>query len=342
MARRRRRHSWEDLPKQELLDLRFCDLGLKLEGTWIEPLIEKVLGELSARGLDIEPSFWLSDEWFSPDGVVGVALPFYLAHPRLLRLERSEVYEAEGSSRRDCVRFLRHEVGHALDHAYVLHKRRRWQEVFGRSSLPYPDYYRPNPASRKFVQHLDGWYAQSHPYEDFAETFAVWLTPRSRWRQRYEQWPHALHKLEYVEELMGQLASERPRVRARAPVHPLSRMRRTLRQHYEAKKDHYAVDYPSIYDRDLLKVFAVESGKGRESASKLLRRNRVAIRRAVARWTGQYQFTLEQVLNEMIARAGELRLRVAGPERELVTDFTILLTVKTMDHLYRERHWIPA
>ena len=25
--------------------------------------------------------------------------------------------------------------------------------------------------------HLDPWYAQSHPDEDFAETFAVWLTP---------------------------------------------------------------------------------------------------------------------------------------------------------------------
>ena len=30
-----------------------------------------------------------------------------------------------------------------------------------------------------------GAYAASHPEEDFAETFAVWLTPRSNWRQSF-------------------------------------------------------------------------------------------------------------------------------------------------------------
>ena len=51
---------------------------------------------------------------------------------------------------------------------------------------------------------LANWYAQSHPIEDFAETFAVWLRPGSRWRSRYADWP-ALRKLEYVDALMQEV-----------------------------------------------------------------------------------------------------------------------------------------
>ena len=140
----------------------------------------RTIGELAARELVFRPRFWLSDEWFSPAGVPGVGIPFYLAHPRLMRLERHQMFEVEGGTREGCLRLLRHELGHAVDHAYRLSRRKDWRDVFGSASLPYPDAYRPNPASKRFVQHLDGWYAQAHPDEDFAETFAVWMTPRAR------------------------------------------------------------------------------------------------------------------------------------------------------------------
>ena len=158
MAKRRTR-AWEKLPKQQLLDVRLCDLDLTLEGSWVEGPIERVLGELAERDLRIRPHFWLSDEWFSPTGVPGVAVPFYLAHPRLMRLERTEMLEVEGGSVSECTMYLRHELGHAVDHAFGLSRKRAWQKHFGRSSTPYPDYYNPNPASRRFVVHLDGWYA---------------------------------------------------------------------------------------------------------------------------------------------------------------------------------------
>lgn len=331
------------MTKRELLDLRFCDLGLTLSGTWVEPIIERVREELADRGLRVKPHFWLSDEWFSPDGVPGVAVPFYLAHPRLMRLEKSEIYEVEGGTQRTCLKLLRHEVGHAVDHAFRLARRRTWQRTFGKASQPYPEYYRPNPASRNFVLHLDGWYAQSHPSEDFAETFAVWLTPRARWQKRYRSWPRALEKLEYVDSLMRELAGRAPLVKSRAVENPLHKLKQTLREHYAEKKAHYEVDVPSIYDRDLKRLFSSDpKHKYQESAVSFLRRHRRDIRRSVAKWTGQYEFTTDQVLKEMIARAGELKLRAVGPEWQLVTDFTILLTVKTMDHLYRERHWIPV
>jgi len=149
-------------------------------------------------------SICASAKWFSPADVPGVALPFYLAHPRLIKLERSRMLYVEGATLETCMQYLRHEIGHAILHAYRLNRRRRWQRTFGSSSKPYPRAYQPNPASRRYVHHLPGWYAQSHPEEDFAETFAVWLRPHSGWRRRYRGWP-ALKKLEYVDSLMTEL-----------------------------------------------------------------------------------------------------------------------------------------
>ena len=137
-----------------------------------------------------------------------------------MKLEKKMMFDVEGGTWRECMAILRHEAGHALQHGYQLQRRRRWQQLFGPSSKHYPRYYRPNPASRRYVQHLRLWYAQSHPDEDFAETFAVWLRPRSNWRTRYAGWP-ALKKLEYVDELMGEIAGKRPLITTRERVDPL-------------------------------------------------------------------------------------------------------------------------
>ena len=122
-----------------------------------------------------------------------------MAHPRLMRLERNQMLEVEGGTKTWCMRILRHEAGHAIDTAYRLHRRKSYKSTFGNYSDPYPEYYRPKPRSKKFVMHLEPWYAQSHPAEDFAETFAVWLMPRSRWRKKYEGWT-ALKKVELVDD----------------------------------------------------------------------------------------------------------------------------------------------
>jgi hypothetical protein len=337
-----RRFRWADWPNERLLDLRLCDLGVALEGTWLETLVEKVYRELGRKGLRFRPHVWLSDDWFSPDGVPGFSIPFYLTHPRLIRLERSQLLDVEGGTRTECLKILRHEAGHALQHAYQIQRRRRWQTLFGRSSTRYPAYYRPNPASKRYVQHLRLWYAQSHPDEDFAESFAVWLRPRSDWRKRYAGWP-ALKKIEYVDELMAELADERPEVVTRARIDTLTDIKKTLREHYEARRALYHVTYPNTYDRDLRRLFSdAPRHRGREAASSFLRRNRRDIRRMVARWTGEHELTLDTVLSEMIGRCRELRLRAVGPERRLRTDFAVLLTVKAMHFLYSQarRDWI--
>jgi len=180
MATKTRQPWWSFLPDDELLQMRLKDLHVSLDGTWLQGSVETLNGELKRKGL-VQAHAWISDEWFSPDTTPGIAIPFYLAHPRLARLERKMFKDVEGGTRRQCMQILRHEAGHIVQHAYALHRRRKWQDTFGRSSTAYPESYRPNPNSKNFVQHLPRWYAQSHPDEELAETFAVWLTPRSNW-----------------------------------------------------------------------------------------------------------------------------------------------------------------
>jgi len=319
----------------ELLNLRMCDLGLSLDGSWLTDCVARLCKELTRRAIRFCPHVWLSHDWFSPEGVPGIAIPFYLAHPRLMRLEQRQVLEVEGGTREDCMKILRHECGHAIQHAYQFQRRRRYHQLFGKSSQVYPESYRPDPASRRYVQHLRLYYAQSHPDEDFAETFAVWLQPRATWRKRYHGWP-ALKKLEYVEELMDEVKQMRPLISSRKQVDPLHSLKIMLGDYYADKRERYEQGYADIYDRDLRRLFSNGARfQGRDLASKFLRCNRGRIHALVARNTGEYLFALEHVLDDMIGRSRQLKLRVARSERKLLKDFAKLLTAKTMLFLSR-------
>ena len=338
---RTKSYAWTRYSDEDLLDMRLCDLGVQMKGSWVERPIAKLYDELSAKGIRLRPHIWLSTNWFSPDGVPGFAVPFFLAHPRLMKLERNQMLEVEGGNLPWCMKLLRHETGHALQNAYRLARRKKWQQTFGHNTVPYPESYRPKPTSKNFVLHLYFWYAQSHPAEDFAETFAVWLKPKSRWRTRYEGWP-AMKKLEYVNDLMESLVDTVPPVRSRRHVEPMRLQRMTLREYYEEKREHYGRGFPHIYDRDLKRLFSdQEKDRHHEAASAFLRRNRSKIRSLVAKWTGEYEFTLDQVFNHMMGRCRELRLRAVGAESKLRLDFAILLTMRTMQYLYTSRDSIP-
>ena len=330
---------WASWPDDRLLDLRICDLGVSIEGSVLEPRIAQLQSELAARGLTtFEPHFWLSAEWFSPDGVPGVAIPFYLAHPRLEKLERAQMLEVEGGTPEWCMKILRHEAGHAIDNAYRLRMRLRRQRVFGPSYMQYPDYYTPKPYSKSYVLHLDSWYAQSHPDEDFAETFEVWLTHVSDWRTRYVDWPE-LKKLEYMETLMKELAGKPMLVRSRRKLEPIQTLKKTLRAHYDRKRRHYGLLHPHFYDRDLRKMFSDSPEYAKNmKAARFIARVRREVRRRVAEWTGEYQYTIDQVIEDMSRRANELNLRLREPEDEAKVDFIILLTVQTMNYLHSGRH----
>jgi hypothetical protein len=328
---------WDTLPDEELLNVRMCDLPLRVENE-LADRVEQLQAELRVAGLTAPVHCYLSDEWFTPDGATAIAVPFYLAHPRLAKLEEAQMLEVEGGEYEWCMRILRHEAGHAIDNAFKLRLRRQRLEVFGSHKKPYPESYSPRPYSKSFVLHLDAWYAQSHPDEDFAETFAVWLTPNSEWRQRYAGWP-ALKKLQYMDLLMRSVRGKAPRLDNPSEVEPLRALRKTLRQHYRTKRRHYGVDYPNFYDRDLRRLFSdAPEFADNITAAQFIGRIRRATRRAVAEWTGIYQYTIDQVIEDMIDRSRELKLRLAVPEEQARQEFTVLLTVQTMNHLHSGGH----
>ena len=330
--------AFNEMSDEQLLDQRICDLDVSIEGTWIEPLIGQVWDELAAHGLRIKPHCWLADEWFSPDGIPGIGIPFYLAHRRLMRLERKQMFEVEGGTKAWCLRILRHEAGHAIDTAFRLHRRKSYKQVFGNYFAPYPEHYRPKPQSKSFVNHLDAWYSQSHPAEDFAETFAVWLNPRSAWRKKYEGW-EAIKKIHFVEELMGSIAGKSPAVRSRAKVDPAHRLTMTLREYYQSRHDRFGYDCPKTIDSDLQKLFAREPRTGKTvTAVKFLKSIRSDVCRVVSEWTGEYRYNINLVLQEMIGRCGELDLYATGCLEKLRYRTTVMVTVHTTNYLHGGHH----
>src|SRR3954470_6890172 len=122
---------WANARDEELLAMRVCDLGVRVEGSELEPRVRQLHDELAARGIRLQPGCYLGDEWFTPSEQAVVAIPFWLAHPRLKALELRQVLEVEGGTPEWCQQLLRHECGHALDHAYHFSRRRRWKQLFG-------------------------------------------------------------------------------------------------------------------------------------------------------------------------------------------------------------------
>jgi putative zinc-binding metallo-peptidase len=329
---------WTTLGDEKLLEVRMCDLALTIAGTELEPRIAQLNAELEARGLRFKPQYYLADEWFTPDGVPAVAIPFYLAHPRLAKLENSQMLEVEGADYEACMRILRHEAGHAIDNAYLLRRRPTRRRLFGNPATEYPEYYTPKPYSKSFVHHLDHWYAQSHPDEDFAETFAVWLDPTSLWATRYAGWP-AQRKLEYMDRLMREVARKRPLVTSTRQVDPLRRLRKTLGEHYKKKREHYGLDHPDFYESDLRNLFSDSPQYAKNmAAARFVRRIRKDVRTTVASFTDSYQYTIDQLLSKIIDRCRELNLRLTDSEESTKIDFMVFLTVQTMNYLHSGRH----
>ena len=298
------------LADEELLRMRICDLGVKISGSELESRIEKFYGELEGKGIAFKPLCYLGDEWFSPEGCATIAIPFYLAHPRLKKLEEKMMLEVEGGTEFWCMRLLRHEMGHVLNHAYLLQQDKRWRKLFGPPSLEYSESFRARPYSKRFVRHLEGWYAQSHPEEDFAETVAIWLTPELDWKQQYRDWT-ALKKLEYVDSLMASLAGQPPKVFSKAKMSEASRLRSRLEAYYKKRRRLYAQDFPDFFDSDLKRLFAeAADAPANERAAVFLRRSSKTILSAVSEWTGEPKFTLNRLLRALTERCAELDLRL--------------------------------
>ncbi len=310
---------------QELLSRPIRELGLTLAGSPVERFVEQLYRELDAKGLTrFRPACYLTDEWGCPSGEPIIGIPFYLAHSALAQLEK-ETHDLEDA--REIMMYLRHEAGHAFTYAYKLHNTSEWagewKRIFGPFRRPYRDNYRPAPFSRDYVRHLPGWYAQKHPDEDFAETFAVWLTPRSNWRKRYRGWG-AMEKLRYLNRLARKLGKSEPLRRRGQSDLTVDEMETTVAEFYrrdghQSAREEVAVTELGVSelgvhevttDTDLRDIFRVSKRrKAALPAYEFLRQHRKAVIDKVAQWTGAQRPLVKTLIDAIEKRAGELDLR---------------------------------
>ncbi len=325
---------WASLSDQELLERRISKLGLRLEGTPLEALIRQLYDELTGRGLVLRPPCHIGDEWFVPVGIPAIFIPFFLVHDRLRVLERTMMLEVEGGTPEWFMKLMRHEAAHAYSYAYQLPRKKKWQQTFGRTSRDEtPDFYQPRPFSRSYVVNLDDWYAQSHPDEDFAETFAVWLTPGLDWRKRYAGWK-ALQKLEYVDELMRSLAGNPPLHLPDYRVADYDCLNQKLKTYYARKRKLYEDTYPDFYDADLRQLFPAPAGPGGITASAYLRRRRRRLLNSVCQWTNERKFRVNKLLARLIERCDQLDLHVLNDDPQQDFRVSAFITTLVMNYLF--------
>jgi len=321
-------NGWETV-RFELLNTRICDLGLRVQGSPVEPFCQRLYAELAAKGLSFRPAFYLTDCWGCPDGVPVIGIPFYLADSRLVRIEREQSGYVEGEQQ--IMMLLRHEAGHAFNYGYKLYQYMGWEETFGPYSRPYREHFRPDPLSRDFVRHIahhmhGRTYAQKHPDEDFAETFAVWLTPGSGWRRRYRNWP-ALRKLRYVDYLFKEVGDAPPKRRRGKLCSPVDKMDIPLARHYGRLAEHYRAAAQGYVDDKLRDAFPPVAGRGLVAVGDFLRKHQEELLLRVARWSGLAEGAVHTLLVKLQNRADALDLRF--PRQELpskLMDVTALAT----------------
>ncbi len=322
----------------ELLGRRISDLGLRLEGSPIEPLVERLYGELAAKGFThFRPRCYLSDEWGCPDRQPVIGIPFYLASAELARIERAVTDHLE--SQREISMYLRHEAGHAFNYAYRLYATAEWRRLFGPFHRRYLDRYQPVPFSRKHVRHIEGWYAQKHPDEDFAETFAVWLTPRSNWRRKYAGWP-AMRKLRYVDRVARRLRDSEPPVPNGDTDLTVEEMDSTVEEFYRRHARQSRAAVKVAVESDLRDLF-VPPGRRRKDvrpAAELIEEHRAALIDKITYWTGVRRPVVQSLLDRMMTACRDQRL-LAERNREAahLVELTVYGTTLAMNYLTRRR-----
>lgn len=326
--------SWVNLSDEDLLEWRICDLKLKIEGSELQHFVEVLHQNLEAKNILVKPPCYLADEWFVLEGESAIGIPFFLAHPRLKKLEEKMMLEVEGGNPEWFMKLLRHEAGHSIYYAYQLHRRPEVNKTFGPpSSDETPQHYRPKPYSKSFVRHLDNWYAQAEPDEDFAETFAVWLSPHIDWKSYYKGWP-ALKKLQLIDQLMQGIEGQTPPALQNTYAYRASRLKLRLKTYYQKKQKLYAQDYPDFYDPDLRAIFSPPEGGQGNSAARFMKKHRKMIVEKVSDWTGEKKFIVDNLYKKLSERCESLKMRYQKSEEQIFTDLAAYLTSMVSNYLY--------
>ena len=338
--------NWDIISEEQLLKTRLCDLSIAIEGTWLQECVRELYRELDTKGLVFHPECYLADEWLTPEGETVIGIPFYLAHPTLIKLEHKMMLEAEGESKSWCMQLLRHEAGHAFSYAYDLHQRRDWKKIFGSSKEKYGDTYKFKPYSKSYVRHIDGFYAQYHPDEDFVETFAVWLTPDSNWQQVYQGWK-ALKKLQLVDELMNAIKGQPPLKKKGRKLWNQKKLTITLEKYYRRKKAHEQEEFPDFHDVQLNKIFKSltheewlafrkeqRKNKNLMSAENLIRKYNKNLLNSIDRCTGERKYMINDLLKNISLRAKQLNMIVTDDPAGSLIQLSVYVTSLVMNYVH--------
>jgi putative zinc-binding metallo-peptidase len=320
---------------QSVLETRVCDLGLMIEGSRLEKFVQQLYRELEQKKIfKFRPACYLTDEWGCPSGEPIIGIPFYLARADLAQIEKEN---NDLESDREIMMYLRHEAGHAFNYAYKLHRTPEWKQTFGPYRRPYRENYRPVLFSRDYVRYLPGWYAQKHPDEDFAETFAVWMTPRSGWRKKYRGWG-ALAKLRYMDRIARELGNADPLRKRGKPDIIAEEMEMTVGDIYCNSTEPVPL-LDVMQDGDLAGIFyASKKSKTGRPAEAFLREHRKSIVDHIARWTAMQRPMVRKFMESLEKRSAELGLMVdRKKEAEVLSEITVFATTLVMNHLARLR-----
>ena len=318
------------------------DLGLTIEGTRLEPLVADFERELEARGIrKLRPRYYLSTEWGVPFETVSIAIPFYLASAELTAMHAEQGGMVEGFDPEDILRYLRHEMGHVVNYAYCLYDTEEWVKLFGSITQPYEEEYTPEPFSRRHVRHLPGWYAQKHPDEDWAETFAVWMTPGLDWRADYGAWPVARAKLSYCDRIMAELADRDPEVTDDELDEDVAEIDYSLADFYGAGEES-ADEFPPGFDGAIRAIFddlaRLPGGHGSAlvPAASLFQRLERDLMANVFRWTGHFPERTRLLVRHLAERATQLEQGYsAAREQAAEVAVTTFVTALAMNHIHR-------
>jgi GNAT superfamily N-acetyltransferase len=325
---------------RQLLTVPIRELGLRLDQSPVAEYVRRLYAELEGAGLrHFRPLCYLSDEWGCPSEEPVIGIPFYLGDPRVAHLEDA-VNDIENE--REIMMYLRHEAGHAFNYAYELYRTDEWHELFGSFRRPYRDDYPFVPFSRDYVRHIAGWYAQKHPDEDFAETFAVWLDPDSHWQQRYAHWP-ALGKLQYVDRIAAEVRDLPPPHAGGQTDITVDEMEQTVEEFYRGEHgDESAMIAGLALDTDLTDIF-LDPSKQRDGvdyrpADDLLAEHRRDIIDKVYEWTGVRRTLVRALVSAVEQRLRELGLlAVRERSRSQMIELTVYITALSMTFLIGKR-----
>lgn len=325
-------------PRETLLAARVCDLGLKLGGSPVARLVGRLRRELRRKGLDrFHPEFYLTDEWGCPSGEPVIGIPFYLAHASLQRIEKKR---NDLETPHEIMMYLRHEAGHAFNYAYRIYQRPEWRAMFGPFGRRYREEYNPVPFSRNYVRHLPGWYAQKHPDEDFAETFAVWLTPGGSWRRRYRGQP-CLAKLEYVDRLAAELGDAAPRVTRGRTDWTVSEMDLTVGQLFERAAARSRVAIQAPFADDLGDIFLPHSTRRKRAraAWRIVEEHRTPLTDKITFWTGVRRPVVRALVRSIVeACRARGYVGLQGREPEYLVALTAYGTALALNYLTRGKY----